>query len=250
MTSLFRVTSEGLKAVNRHSLKSEELLEGWIAADPRIVGLDVMVIGRQVITEHSNRIDILAMDREGDLTIIELKRDRTPREVVAQVLDYASWVRGLTTRNVHDIAVEKLGRRLSDAYRDHFDAPLPENLNNSHSMVIVASELDPSSRRIVEYLAEEHDVSINTAFFNVFEHNGEQLLATDWLEWEGAGNLRARPGRWYFPVSQGKYREFLLERGYCADLATQTRQKPWEFHENFLRGGSGNFLAGKGNSYA
>lgn len=30
------------------------------------------------------------MNSEGDLTVIELKRDRTPREVVAQVLDYAS----------------------------------------------------------------------------------------------------------------------------------------------------------------
>jgi len=38
-----------------------------------------------------------------------------------------------------------------------------------------------SSKRIVEYLAEEHGLNINTAFFNVFEQNGEQLLAIDWL---------------------------------------------------------------------
>ena len=30
------------------------------------------------------------MDAEGNLTLVELKRDRTPRDVVAQILDYAS----------------------------------------------------------------------------------------------------------------------------------------------------------------
>jgi hypothetical protein len=29
---------------------------------------------------------------EGRIHVIELKRDRTPREVVAQILDYGSWV--------------------------------------------------------------------------------------------------------------------------------------------------------------
>jgi hypothetical protein len=38
-----------------------------------------------------------------------------------------------------------------------------------------------ASSRIVEYLAETHGIAINTAFFSTFEHNGETLLATDWL---------------------------------------------------------------------
>lgn len=48
-------------------------------------------------------------------------------------------------------------------------------------MIIVAGEFDASSKRIVEYLAQEHGLNINTAFFDVFEENWEQLLATDWL---------------------------------------------------------------------
>jgi len=48
-------------------------------------------------------------------------------------------------------------------------------------MLIVASELDPASRRIVEYLSKEHDVAINTAFFNVFEADGQEWLTTDFL---------------------------------------------------------------------
>ena len=50
------------------------------------------MIGREVETDFGGSIDILCIDAEGDLVIVELKRDRTPREVTAQALDYASWV--------------------------------------------------------------------------------------------------------------------------------------------------------------
>ncbi|MDP9486204.1 MAG: hypothetical protein M3Q49_10565 [Actinomycetota bacterium] len=46
-----------------------------------------MVVGRQVSTAFSEFVDLLTVDNEGYLTIVELKRDKTPREVVAQVLD-------------------------------------------------------------------------------------------------------------------------------------------------------------------
>jgi hypothetical protein len=181
MTTLYKIANNELVPVRRQMLASEDVLEGWIAKDPAIVGLDVLVIGRQIITDFNGRIDILAIDREGDLTILELKRDRTPRDVVAQILDYASWVASLSTKRIHEIAMDKLGRRLEAAFLERFEAPLPETLNGSHSMVIVAGELDASSKRIVEYLAQIHGLGINTAFFNMFEENGQQLLATDWL---------------------------------------------------------------------
>jgi RecB family endonuclease NucS len=49
-----------------------------------------MLIGRQQDTGFGGRIDLLAIAPDGALVLIEIKRDRTPREVVAQALDYAS----------------------------------------------------------------------------------------------------------------------------------------------------------------
>ena len=40
------------------------------------------------------------MDADGKLVVIELKRDRTPREVVAQLLDYGSWIRTLGDEDI------------------------------------------------------------------------------------------------------------------------------------------------------
>ena len=181
MTTLYRISGGKLTEVKRSSLPNESMLQDWIVENPDILGLDILVLGREIVTENGGQVDILAIDREGNLSVIELKRDRTPRNVVAQVLDYASWVVSLSTSDVHDIARDKLNVSLNDAFRERFDAPLPEKLNSNHSMLIVASEFDSSSERIVKYLANSYDVAINTAFFNVFEEDGEQLLATDWL---------------------------------------------------------------------
>ena len=59
-------------------------------------GTDLLIIGRQVQTGFGGVIDLLALDAEGRVHVVELKRARTPRDVVAQTLDYGSWVKDLT----------------------------------------------------------------------------------------------------------------------------------------------------------
>ena len=88
--------------------------------NPQLIGLDVLVLGREVTTESGGRIDILGLDRDGNLVIVECKRDRTPRDVIAQILDYASWVASLSTRQVYEIAQSKLGQRLDLAFEKAF----------------------------------------------------------------------------------------------------------------------------------
>ncbi|MFA5384087.1 MAG: endonuclease NucS domain-containing protein [Eubacteriales bacterium] len=64
-------------------------LEPWIASHPAIIGADIAVIGRQVMS-RSGPIDLLGIDRSGNLVVIEIKRDKLPREVLVQAIDYAS----------------------------------------------------------------------------------------------------------------------------------------------------------------
>ncbi len=98
MTRLYSLKGNSLEPVARGRLASESMIEGWLEKQPELLDLDLLIIGKQVSTEFGGRIDLLGMDADGNLVIIELKRDKTPREIIAQVLDYASWVSGLTTR--------------------------------------------------------------------------------------------------------------------------------------------------------
>jgi len=181
MIRLYKLSKDALVPITPGRLPYEDMIQGWIEQRPELLGLNLLIIGREVVTTYGGFIDLLGIDDEGNLAILELKRDRTPRDIIAQVLDYASWIVTLKTREVRDIAVKYLKRDLELAFRERFGTTLPETLNESHTMAIIASAFDASSQRIVRYLSETHDIAINTAFFTVFEDDGQTLLATDWL---------------------------------------------------------------------
>ncbi|PEF41583.1 hypothetical protein CON84_00430 [Bacillus sp. AFS094228] len=179
--NLWKVEQNKLHEIQKNRLDSENRLENWIAEDNNILGLDILIIGKQVVTSFGGRIDLLAIKSDGDLVLLELKKDRTPRDVIAQALDYASWVKGLTTVEIEAIAVKYLKHGLKETFENHFETSLPLEINNQHSIVIVASELDQSSERIVQYLADEYNVNINCVFFNFFKDNTQELLGRSWL---------------------------------------------------------------------
>ncbi|MDR3776465.1 MAG: endonuclease NucS [Terracidiphilus sp.] len=224
VTNLYKVDGPSLTTVSRKHLEKEDDLQRWIAENSRLIGMDILVLGREVAAT-SGRIDILAIDSDGKLVVIECKRDRTPRDVIAQILDYASWVNDLSERELDEIAVDKTGKHLDQLFQDRFQTALPEKLNSGHSLVIVCSEFDSSSKRIVEYLAEVHGVAINTVFFSTFEHQGQTLIATNWLMDQEEVTTRAEskekiawPGLWYVNVGEGEHRswEDMREFGFLA----------------------------------
>lgn len=179
--AIWRVGDEPAPLVSS-KLASEQQLEAMIVRDPRILSGEWMLIGQQEITAHGGRIDLLAIAPDGSLVLIELKRDRTPREIVAQALDYASWVADLTADRIVQIYSRfSSGGSLEADFHARFGVELDEEaLNQSHQIIIVASELDPSTERIVSYL-NARDIAINVMFFQVFEHAGQQLLSRAWL---------------------------------------------------------------------
>src|SRR5579871_4951793 len=168
-------------ALAARSLANEQILEDMIVADPRILSNEWMLIGRQEITPFGGRVDLLAIAPDGSLVLIELKRDRTPREIVAQALDYAAWVDQLTTDKIAQVYQRfSKGGKLDEAFKKHFGAELDEEaINQSHQIILVAAELDDASERIVKYL-NNRDVAINVIFFQIFEHGSEQLLSRAW----------------------------------------------------------------------
>ncbi|MGW9434959.1 endonuclease NucS domain-containing protein [Streptomyces sp. NPDC055607] len=182
---LWRVDGRPVRVVTR-PMPLESRLEGLIEADPGILGTPLMLIGRQVPTRHGKFVDLLGMDAEGNLHVLELKRDRTPRDVVAQVLDYGSWVQELSNEQVRDIygtyARERnLPEELDEAFALRFGGSPPEALNSTHSLTIVASEVDAATERIVGYLASGFRVPVNVLFFRYFEDEGRSYLARTWL---------------------------------------------------------------------
>jgi len=148
------------------SLPKKQLLETMIVAAPRLLSEEWMLVGRQEQAGLGGCIDLLAIAPDGSLVLIELKRDRTPREVVAQALDYAAWVEKLQAEDIAAIYTRFApGRSLFQDFQDRFGHNLDEEtLNQSHQIIIVAASLDDSTERIVGYF-NERDIPINVLCF-------------------------------------------------------------------------------------
>lgn len=173
---------EQLITVDRVRLDLESRLQEWLARDISILDPTLLVIGREVETDFGGFIDVLCVDVAGDLVIVELKRDKTPREVTAQALDYASWVVNLSNERVTSIANEHLDGGFENAFRTRFGIEVPETLNGDHRVLVVGSEIDSSSERIIRYLSDAHGMSINAATFQYFQlPDGSELLARVFL---------------------------------------------------------------------
>lgn len=89
------------------ALVSENELEDLIADNIGLLSDDWLVVGRQVRTLYGGIIDLLCIDVGGNPIVIELKKSMTPREVTAQALDYASWVKEIDTDEIAQIYLRR-----------------------------------------------------------------------------------------------------------------------------------------------
>lgn len=183
---IWKIGDKPLK-LSTSSLSNEDELENMICKDISILNEEWLPIGRQIRTDYGGQIDVLAINENGDLIVIELKRNKTSREVVTQAIDYASWVKDInlsTIASIYKDSREKLGssyESLDEAISDNYDKEMSEDeIDGSHQIVIVASTLDPSTERIVKYL-NSYEIPINTVFFKVFEDGENRYISRVWL---------------------------------------------------------------------
>lgn len=173
---LWQVKTKDLQEVSCEPLNDEQRLQEWLAKDKTILGIDVLLVGRQVSTASGGNIDLLAIDGQANLVVLVLKRDKPPHELLAQTLDHAAWVSELSYEQIDTITKGFTGKPLWQAFSDHYGVSIPKTVNEAHSMLILASDLDDSSERIVQYLADQHKVPIQVLFIALFKTATGELL--------------------------------------------------------------------------
>lgn len=73
-------------------------IEEWVRSNPEILGEDLLVVSIEFdrFTASSDRLDILAVDRQGNLVVVELKRDSAAGYADLQAIRYAAMVSSMT----------------------------------------------------------------------------------------------------------------------------------------------------------
>jgi len=159
---------------------NEKQLEILLEKDPSILGQPLLVIGRQVRTDLGRIVDLLAIDADGILHVLELKRDKAPRDVVAQALEYAAWAKRLDQEQVRQIHSEYSPDVELEVRATELFGFLPDELGVQHQITVVASDVDEHVRRVIEYL-QSSAVPVNAVLFSYFEDADRSYLARAWL---------------------------------------------------------------------
>ena len=186
--SLFRLEGDGADArlviANETAIELESHLENWLKNSPwALTGESLIWIGRQTsATVESTTVfpDLLGVDIEGNLVIVELKKDKAPREVVAQLLEYAAWAKTLTDEEIHqlgDAYFQTRGEFQAD-FCEEFDTDEVPPLNRSLRLFIVARRIPDRILKVCQFLRDSHDMDINCIVVSTFETESEDVLVT------------------------------------------------------------------------
>lgn len=176
-------------------LELEKHLENWLENSPEqtLAQEDFLWIGRQTSsTDEDGTIfsDLFGVDSEGNLVIVELKKGRTPRDIIAQILDYAAWANNLSPEQIHDIADDYFqkrdefrGKTFTEAFKEVFDVPetdeLPQ-LNENLRLFIVAEEIPSRVARVCRFLRSSHGINVSCIDVSIFQtESGEVVVSTE-----------------------------------------------------------------------
>jgi hypothetical protein len=125
----------------------ESQVETWVAQRPEMLGEPLLVIGRQVALDRGkDRIDLLALDAEGALVVIELKRDLIGGDADLQGLRYAALISGwgdVEIRRQAEGYWESLGEERDFLEEIQTLCSDEATLNNFQRLILVGRDIKP-----------------------------------------------------------------------------------------------------------
>ena len=156
----------------------------------------LLIVGRQVRNEGNGRSDLTAIDKDGNLVLIEIKRDvkdinARPEAFTFQAIRYVA-----SYSTIHDVAelAEKIycpflekyknvkpleGQNILDVAKNNLQNFLKQNnktgLSGDQRIILVAGEFDDQTLSAADWLCK-HKINISCVQLNLFRQNDKILL--------------------------------------------------------------------------
>ena len=224
---LFKVVQEDAQITFRQYMKysasqldiREKDLENWISKNPELLfgGEGILVISQSVSGQPM--ADILALDADGNLIIVEIKRDWSDRATVGQLLEYAANMTGVSQDRLEQLHKKYWESRcdgsdycsLLDRFQKLNDAPqavIPETMQ--HRIYIVAPGSDEGLHRIIQWL-KKYGVPIDFLPFTLYTATDDrdmELLEIGQLPKEqviAEPNQYKWEGDWFFNTNETNF---------------------------------------------
>lgn len=107
-----RITQIKSCSFSELGFKEREHLQEWLEHNPDAFGEELLLIQKEFdgFDDTKERLDLLAIDKQGNLVIIENKLDDSGRNATWQVLKYASYCSSLSKQQIKDIYQDYLNK--------------------------------------------------------------------------------------------------------------------------------------------
>lgn len=183
---IFRVERQGqriskqpevkrLQEVQLEKLIVGEEFEGTRMLPAEIFAEDLLFITRQHFTDDKKRTDVIALDQQGNLVAIELKRDQARLGVDTQALQYLAYLSGIQGREVLR-KFEKV-EGLENKIRGFLgDAVSIDQLNPHPRVILLARGFDEALLSMGEWLSAQ-GVAFRCISYSQHEIAGEIFLS-------------------------------------------------------------------------
>ena len=164
---LFRINpesrvSERIEEVEFAGLGFQERrdIQEWVAANPGILGEGLLIIGKEFsgFDRTDERLDLLAVDADGRLVIIELKRDDTGADAHWQAIKYASYLHHATAEDIVRMLAdygELSESEATDRLLRHLNADDFNALNNDQRIILTSHRFAPEVTSAALWLNEK-----------------------------------------------------------------------------------------------
>jgi hypothetical protein len=157
-------------------------LQEWIANEPNIFNEELLIIQKEFdgFDNTQERLDLLALDKDGNLVLIENKLDDTGRDVTWQALKYASYCSTLKNDQVKDVFQKYLGSEKNAEElisnflnKKSFDEV---DLNNEQRIILVSGSYRKEVTSTVLWLRNKYLLNIKCFEVSLSNLNGQYIL--------------------------------------------------------------------------
>jgi hypothetical protein len=198
---MFLIDEQGKKAVSLARKTFSELnfserkdLQEWICGNTEILGEPLLIIQKEFdgFFDTNERLDLLALDKDGNLVVIENKLDDSGKDVVWQALKYVSYCALLKKSEICGIFAKYVGsvETADENLSEFFDGEAVENIKLNESdqrIILVAANFRKEVTTTVLWLCE-HGVDVKCVKVTPYQDgdriylDAEQILPMQGVE--------------------------------------------------------------------
>jgi hypothetical protein len=207
-----RITEITKKSFTQLGFKERTNLQEWLAYNPSALGEDLLIIQKEFsgFDDTHERLDLLALDKNGNVVIIENKLDDTGRDVTWQALKYASYCSTLTSDQIAEIYQFHLdqyepGVKARERFDLFFENGYDEtSINVNQRIILVAAQFRKEVTSTVIWLSK-FNIRVNCFKATPYEYNDLLFLKLDQI-------LPVKEAEDYIIKMAGKNQEELIKK--------------------------------------